>query len=62
MIGYSIVFAITLLLFLLILKYEVSIDKNWDGLYVVWCSKIRDIHGEYHKIYYSRKFINFKKK
>jgi len=45
---------------LALLKFDVHIRKNWDGVYLVWKSIKQDlISGEYYEIYLSKKIWNY---
>lgn len=56
MIGALIVLVCVVILFLL--KYEVTIKKNWQGTYIVWKTLKQDmISGEYYEIYLSKKIF-----
>lgn len=43
---------------LALLKFDVHIKRNWDGLYLVWKNIRQDlISGEYYEIYQSKKLF-----
>jgi len=45
---------------LALLRFDVHMKKEWNGIYLIWRTTKRDlISGEYYEIYLSKKVWNY---
>lgn len=52
---------IVLILISIIILYEVDIVETWDGIYIVFKSYEKDLHGRWYKITKGKKIIDYEK-